>query len=121
MTQAGIARRNAAIVRLAIDGVAPRLIAARLNTSRETVYAALRAARAAGTPIPLFSPTSGPRRVAELVVRLPRDPRLLRAAAGRRTTPGNLVRRLVAAALEDGLVRAILDDDAAPAGGVRSP
>lgn len=103
------------IIALAKVGKPPRLIRASLNDSIEInrIYAVLRRARRSGILIRKFPPGLGRSEGARTIV-FPASilDRLTPFAAVRRMTVNDLVRHLIKTALDDGLIDALLDDDA---------
>ncbi len=110
------------VVRMAQRGIPPRQIAADLQMQVNTVYCAIRRARQRGADIPRFTGAGvPPGRYHHLRIELPDElrPALEAEAAARGDTPSQLMRRVLAVVLRDGLIGAILDDgiDAAAADG----
>jgi len=102
------------IIRLALEGLPPREIAARTGATSNHCSAVISKARSTGTDITRFGPgraaTVNGRANRALVISadIARD---LEPFADRRgVTVQEIVRRLVTAVVEDGIVDAILDD-----------
>jgi len=102
------------IIRLALEGLPPREIAARTGATSTYCSTVLSHARATGTEIRRFGsgrrakPNGRAKRALVIAADLARD---LEPFADRRgVSVQEIVRRLVTAVVEDGIVDAILDD-----------